>query len=78
MDKLEKLFAKVGPADRERILEMMRLIMNGMLAGLDIKKVKGTKLFRVRKGRYRIFFYRDAETNTNIIVDVRLRNENTY
>jgi len=78
MDKLEKLLNKVSFADRDRILKTMRLVEDGVLIGLDVKKIKGAQFFRVRVGRYRVFFCWDIKTKQNAIVAVRRRDENTY
>ena len=76
-DKIKKLLAKLTAQERELIkLLILRVKLDDTL-GLDIKQLKGhTNLFRVRKGRLRIVYRKDAESF--LIVRIDRRNEKTY
>jgi len=76
-DKIKKLLAKLNTQERELVkLLILRVKLDDTL-GLDIKQLKGhTDLFRVRKGRLRIVYKKDA--NSFLIVRIDRRNEKTY
>ncbi|NBU33617.1 hypothetical protein EB118_06200 [bacterium] len=76
-DKIKKLLAKLKSQERELVkLLILRVKLDDTL-GLDIKQLKGhSDLFRVRKGRLRIVFRKDA--NSFLIVRIDRRNEKTY
>lgn len=76
-DKIKKLLAKLNSQERELVkLLILRVKLDDTL-GLDIKQLKGhTDLFRVRKGRLRIVYKKDA--NSFLIVRIDRRNEKTY
>ncbi|MDO8499953.1 MAG: type II toxin-antitoxin system RelE/ParE family toxin [bacterium] len=76
MDKIRKLFKKLSNIEKEHITAILSLLASNSLAGLDIKKVVGTDYLRIRSGRYRIMFKREA--GENVVYEIRLRNENTY
>lgn len=78
MDEIEKLLRKAHKKDRERLLAVMVALRKGDVAGLQIKKLAGSALYRVRVGNFRISFVLDKEKKTIEIVRVRLRNEATY
>ena len=77
MDALGKLLKKVSRKDQVTLLELMLAIKNiEEQKTLDIIKLSGGGLYRVKKGNFRIIFHFE---NGNVITDsVRLRNEKTY
>lgn len=76
MNKIEKLFKKISKHDREVLLLVLEKIINDDVKELDLIKLKGTDMYRVRSGIYRIIFHYDKK---EVVVDsVRLRNEKTY
>ena len=77
MDAFGKLFRKITKKDRKILL-----VIIGQLARKDeaiwrhAKKVGGSDLYRLRKGRFRFVFHLEGR---EIIIDsVRLKNKNTY
>lgn len=77
MDKIEKLFKKLGEKDKKAILGTLeKLIDEKQRESLDIKKIEDTDFLRVRQGRFRIIFH--YENGYPVVVSIRLRNENTY
>ncbi len=77
MDKLKKLLLQISKHDRQELQAIIFLIMKNDLTLLSIKKVSGYQnVFRVRSGRYRIIFKK--EESVPRILDIRLRNKNTY
>lgn len=76
-DKLVKFLAKLSPADRARILEVMRQIRLGCVADLDVKSMKGHKnLFRVRVGRFRVIYREESGRFT--VIHAGKRDDQTY
>ncbi|MFC1788092.1 type II toxin-antitoxin system RelE/ParE family toxin [Patescibacteria group bacterium] len=78
MDEIEKLLQKATTNDRLRLLSVMEQLHSKELRNLQIKKIRGMNLYRVRVGRYRITFVIDIKTKDIEIKAVRLRNEKTY
>lgn len=77
MDKIEKLFRKISPKDRQQIRAVIFLIEKAETTLLNIKKLGGSQnQYRARVGKYRIIFKREGRRN--IIIEVSLRNEKTY
>ncbi len=76
MDKIEKLFRKISFKDRARLIVAIDLLTKNNLTGLDIKKLVKSEFYRLRCGRFRIFFKK--ERGENIIYQIKLRNDNTY
>ena len=77
MDALSKFLKRLAKTDKVRILEVLREIHDPeQRKKLDIKKLAGSDLYRVRTGDYRIIFHLEG---TTVVVDaVRARNEKTY
>ncbi|OGH87578.1 MAG: hypothetical protein A3J93_03580 [Candidatus Magasanikbacteria bacterium RIFOXYC2_FULL_42_28] len=76
MDKIKKLFKKLSATDRIALAAALELLVANNLEGLDIKKLAGGNLWRLRVGNFRIIFKRhNAE---NIVYEIRRRDENTY
>lgn len=78
MDEIEKLLRKVKKKDRERLLKAMEALRQGQIEGLKIKKLSGSRFYRVRIGDFRIIFSIDDQRKTILIESVRLRNESAY
>jgi len=76
-DKIKKILAKLTKQERDLVqLLIMRVKLDDTL-GLDIKQLKGHKdLYRVRKGRIRIVYRKNADAF--LIVKIDRRSENTY
>jgi len=76
VEKIEKLFRKISKEDRKRLLEIVEKLLSRQREGLNIRKVKDSDFYRLRKGRFRIIFHYSQE---EIIIDsIKLRNKNTY
>ncbi len=76
VDKIAKLLRKASAKDRQRLDELLELLISGKTQGLKIEKIKASDLYRVRVGRFRVIFHYDAK---RVVIDsVRLRNEETY
>jgi mRNA-degrading endonuclease RelE of RelBE toxin-antitoxin system len=78
MREIEKLLRKISAKERADLLRFLeRLLVKTEHPALDVKKLKGSDLYRARKGNFRIIFHYDS--NSCIVVDsIRLRDENTY
>ena len=75
MNKIEKLFKRIGKKKRVVLLDGIRKLITGE-KNRDIKKIRSTNFYRLRIGNFRIIFHR--ENRDFIIDDIRLRNEKTY
>jgi mRNA-degrading endonuclease RelE of RelBE toxin-antitoxin system len=77
MDKIKKLFKKLGEKDKKAILMTLeKLVDEEQRKSLDIRKIEDTDFLRVRQGRFRLIFH--YEDGLPIVDSIRLRNENTY
>ncbi len=77
MDDVSKFLQKLTKSEREKIITLLRKLIEGDLSGLDIKKLKGLEgIFRVRAGRIRII-YRALATGVEVL-QVGFRSEDTY
>ncbi|MFZ4631760.1 MAG: type II toxin-antitoxin system RelE family toxin [Patescibacteria group bacterium] len=78
MDKIAKALESLSAKEREIIKNTLLKIKGGVLAGLDVKKLKNCEdIYRVRKGKLRIIFRRLDENNFNILA-IERRSDNTY
>lgn len=76
MNKIEKLFRKIPKKERNILLTLMGSIIAGDTKTLDMLKIKGTDMYRVRHRNYRIIFHHE---NKEVVIDsIKLRNERTY
>ncbi|MFA5228493.1 MAG: hypothetical protein WC446_01905 [Candidatus Paceibacterota bacterium] len=76
MDKIEKLLRRICEKDRLALKETVKSLFIGEIKKMDIKKIKNTDFFRIKKGKFRIIFHYNKK---DIIIDsIKLRNENTY
>ncbi|MGH7238232.1 MAG: hypothetical protein ACREGF_06880 [Candidatus Saccharimonadales bacterium] len=76
-DKIKKMLAKLSAQDRELIKLLILRIKLDDTEGLDIKRIQShTDLYRIRKGRLRIVYRKNAQNF--LIVRIDRRNEKTY
>jgi len=75
MDKISKLFNKIGAKNKKALSETINELLSGA-KNLDIKKLQGSEFYRLRKGKFRIIFH--YEEKTIIIDSIKMRNDNTY
>ena len=72
MDKIEKLLRNISRHDRKKIMMAVFYILENELDTLDMIKMKGyIDIYRVRVGKYRIFFKKAK--SKNVILDVKKR-----
>ena len=77
MNKIDKFLLRLDKKSRLIIEEIIILIISNNFDLLDIKKLKGKRnVFRVRVGRIRVVFERVE--NTNNILNISFRDDNTY
>ena len=77
MDKIDKNLLKIPNAQRHKILEAADKIIKNELAGLDVKKLKGTQnIHRVRVGTYRLIFTKEGSKIK--ILRISKRDDKTY
>ena len=78
MDRIQKLFSRLSQKERLQLQSFIdTLLESDPLRNTHVKKLKGSDLFRARKGKFRIIFHFDQSKNM-VIDSVRIRNENTY
>ena len=76
MNKIEKLFKKISPSDRKKLLILTERLLVKDLKGLKIKKIVNSSFYRLRSGRFRIIFHYE---NKEIVIDsIKFRKEDTY
>ena len=57
MDQIQKALKKLGAKERQQLEQLLDLIAQGKLQGLDVKKLVGKPhVYRVRKGDLGIIF----------------------
>lgn len=77
MDKVTKLLKKLSAKERERLEEMLALLLSDNVSSLDIKKLKGVDdVYRVRTGDLRVIFQKQGKEVR--ILEVSRRDESTY
>ena len=77
MDKITKLLKKLSAKERERLGEVLTLLISGDASSLDIKKLKGVDdVYRVRTGEVRVIFEKHGKEI--LILEVSRRDEGTY
>ncbi|MFA5173136.1 MAG: hypothetical protein WC435_01910 [Candidatus Paceibacterota bacterium] len=77
MDKIEKELSKLSLKEKENLKSILVKIKSGNLAGLDVKKLKGSNnFFRVRKGNMRIIYLKNDKEI--ILLKLEKRNDHTY
>lgn len=76
-DKLAKAIAKLSAQEKAAVQLLLLRIRLGDTFGLDIKQLRGyDDLFRVRKGRLRVIYLKNATKFKVVRVD--LRDNKTY
>lgn len=76
MDEIEKLFRKISKKDRGLLQKIILDLLDGAKF-LNIKKLRDSDFYRLKKGKFRIIFHYDSKKQ--IIIDsVRIRREDTY
>lgn len=79
MNKVEKFLRSISRKDRDAILLLIEQIRRDPTKVPGIIALSGMKgWYRVRLGRYRIIFDRNAETKEVETRRIVLRNEKTY
>jgi len=76
MDRVEKLFKKIGKKDRILLKKLILSLKNNETNNFDIKKLTDSDLYRLRKNRFRIIFH--YEKKELIIDSIRLKDDKTY
>jgi len=75
MNELEKLFKKLSPKDRVKLLQYAQELQSTPET-FSIIKLKNSDFYRTRKGRWRFIFHYVGDT---VVIDnIRLRDEKTY
>ena len=77
MDKIKKLLQKIGQKDRQRLLSLIADLI-AEKSGLNIQKIKSSDFYRLRSGRFRVIFHKDAKSKKVIIDSIKLRDKDTY
>lgn len=78
MDKIAKALQNLSPKEKELIKSILLKIKNDSLSGFDLKKLKNRdNIFRVRKGKIRIIFKKQAN-GQYFILAVERRSDKTY
>ena len=76
MDEIEKLFRKISSKDR-KFLDSLISDLLSRKTNINIKKLKGSDFYRLRRGKFRIIFHYGPKRE--IIIDsIRIRREGTY
>ena len=76
-DRIQKFLQKLPKRQRKQIEHLIELVVNGQIAGLDIKKPQGkNNIYRVRKGDIRIIYH--ISGNEIIIIAIERRGDTTY
>lgn len=77
-DRIRKTLRKLSSKEQKQLADVIRLIRENDLAGLDLKKLQGRNdVYRVRKGDFRVIFRRVPNSETTIIA-IERRSDTTY
>lgn len=78
MTKLERIIKKFSVVERKVIKDTIIQLKMGSFAGLDVKKLQGSRdIYRVRKGSIRIMYYLGADKEI-VIFAIARRSDKTY
>ncbi len=77
MDRAQKFLNKLDAKRRASIEHVLEKLNKKDFSDLDIKKLKGSNLFRVRKGNVRVVYSIGKKDKVNI-AKIEFRNDNTY
>lgn len=76
-DKIQKFLRKLSDKQRQEVEQLIKRIVVGEVAGLDMKKLRGGRdVYRIRKGDVRIIYqmsYGEAR-----ILAIERRSDTTY
>lgn len=76
-DKIKKALDRLSGKEKEQVQEILLRLINGDTKGLMLLKLKGSKdVYRVRKGKIRIIFRKQA--NSIKVLLIERRSEDTY
>lgn len=78
MREIEKLFKKISKKERNLLRSIINELPNKEnWQHLNIKKLKDSDFYRLRKGKFRLIFHYNS--SKEIIIDsIRLRDKDTY
>ena len=77
MEKIKKFLLRLSKQEREKLEVVIARIVDGNLNKLDVKKLKGhSDVFRVRAGKIRVVFRKEA--GENLILEISRRSDSTY
>jgi mRNA-degrading endonuclease RelE of RelBE toxin-antitoxin system len=77
MDKIAKALKKLSVAEKRNIKYILQKIKSGKYESFDIKKLKGhDNIYRVRKGKFRVIFFKKAEKIS--VLAIERKGDNTY
>ena len=78
MDRIRKLFLRLSRKERLQLQSFIDDLMQSVsFRNTHAKKLRGSDLFRARKGRFRIIFHYD-QSGSMVIDSIKIRNESTY
>lgn len=78
VNRIEKALRRLSDKERRAIKNILRHIKSGRVAGLDIKKLKGSAaIYRVRKGGVRIIYAVGPGGNIKLLA-IERRSDTTY
>jgi len=77
MDKIQKALSKLSAKEKQEFKNLLLQIERVNFKHLDLKKLKSRKdIFRVRKGRIRVIFYKKDDLIK--VLSIERRNTQTY
>ncbi len=77
MDKVSKALQKLNTEEQKNLKDILTNINRSDFSGLDLKKLKGRKdIFRIRKGKMRIIFYKKEDSVK--VLSIERRSDKTY
>jgi len=77
MDKIKKFLKKISEIEKRNISRQIKLTQEQKINPAKIKKIKGSKNYRIRVGKFRVLFYWKKDGSI-VLIDICNRDENTY
>lgn len=78
VDRIQKLLNTLRDKEKQQILMILEDVAQGKIMNYDLKKLKGHEdVYRIRKGKWRIIFYKRATRKTTVLV-IERRGDTTY
>ena len=78
MNKIVKALQNLSSREREIVKNILLKIKDSSLSGFDLKKLKNCDdIFRIRKGKLRIIFKKQADDQYSILT-IERRSNKTY